>query len=232
MKKNFLLVLALLGLSIQLSHAQSDSYGTWTSIGIEKKIHKWNFGAETELRTINYLGRINRGSISLSADYSILKHLKIGIGYQLMNNWDEKYWNYQIRNRFNVSGTGKLKWDKFSFSLREKLQVTFKDESNRIKSNGTIDTYKINPEWVWRNRMQISYNIPHCRLTPAFSVESFYQLNNPDGNAFDNLRYILSLDYKINKRNSVSIYGLINSRLNSDNISGKYILGTSYVFSF
>lgn len=232
MKKNFLVFLSILGLSVQLLRAQSDSYGTWTSIGIEKKMHKWHFGVETELRTINYMNRISRGSISLSSDYSILKQLRVGIGYQLMNNWDEKYWNYQIRNRFNVSSTGKLKWNNFSFALREKLQVTLKDESNRIKSNGNIDTYKINPEWIWRNRMQIAYNIPHCRITPAFSVESFYQLNNPDGNKFDNMRYTLSFDYKINKKNSVNIYGLINNKLNSDETTGKHILGLGYVFSF
>jgi hypothetical protein len=232
MKKNFLVFLSILGLSVQLLRAQSDSYGTWTSIGIEKKMHKWNFGVETELRTINYMNRISRGSITLSSDYSILKQLKVGIGYQLMNNWDEKYLNYQIRNRFNVSSTGKLKWNNFSFALREKLQVTFKDESKRIKSNGYIDTYKINPEWIWRNRIQIAYNIPHCRITPAFSVESFYQLNNPEGNRFDNMRYTLLFDYKINKKNSVNIYGLINNKLNSDETTGKHILGVGYVFSF
>jgi hypothetical protein len=125
-----------------------------------------------------------------------------------------------------------LKWNNFSFSLREKLQVTFKDESDRIKSNGTIDTYKMDPEWTWRNRMLMSYNISHCALTPSFSVETFYELNNPDGNTFDNVRYTLSLDYKINKRNSINIYGLINSKLNSDDVNGKYILGVGYTHSF
>lgn len=231
MKNRFLLAFIILWFSIQLQ-AQSNRYGTWTSIAVEKKSHKWNFGAETELRTINYLNRIDRWSLGISADYSILKQLKIGVGYQLMNSWDEKYIDYQIRSRFNVSTTGKLKWNNFSFSLREKLQVTLKDESDRIKSNGTIDTYKMNPEWTWRNRMLMSYNISHCALTPSFSVETFYELNNPDGNTFDNVRYTLSLDYKINKRNSINVYGLINSKLNSDDANGKYILGVGYTHSF
>jgi hypothetical protein len=231
MKNRFLLAFIILWFSIQLQ-AQSDRYGTWTSIAVEKKLHKWNLGAETELRTINYLNRIDRWSLGISADYSILKQLKIGAGYQIMNSWDEKYIDYQIRSRFNVSTTGKLKWNNLSFSLREKLQVTFKDESDRIRSNGTIDTYKMNPEWTWRNRMLMSYNISHCALTPSFSVETFYQLNNPDGNTFDNVRYTLSLDYKINKQNSITVYGLINSKLNSDDASGKYILGVGYTHSF
>lgn len=231
MKNRFLLAFIILWFSIQLQ-AQSDRYGMWTSIAVEKKLHKWNFGAETELRTINYLNRIDRWSLGISADYSILKQLKIGAGYQIMNSWDEKYIDYQIRSRFNVSTTGKLRWNNLSFSLREKLQVTFKDESDRIRSNGTIDTYKMDPEWTWRNRMLMSYNISHCALTPSFSVETFYQLNNPDGNTFDNVRYTLSLDYKINKQNSISVYGLINSKLNSDDASGKYILGVGYTHSF
>ena len=212
--------------------AQNERYGTWTSIGIEKKLNKWNFGAETELRTVCYLRLINRWSLGLSADYDLLKQLKVGAGYQLMNTLDTKYLNYQIRNRFNASATGKLNLSHFTFKLRERIQVTKKDDSKRIKDDDSIDTYKIDPEWSWRSRLQISYRIPHCKVTPAFSAESFYQLNNPDGNAFDNMRYTLSFDYKINKRKNIEIYGLINSKLESEDAYGKYILGVGYTYSF
>jgi len=232
MKKKFILILILVFSFGQLVLAQSESYGTWTSIGVEKKLHKWNLSAETELRTIYYLQLIDRWSVGLSADYNALKYVKVGVGYLFMNSLDKKYDNYQFRNRFYVSTTGKVKFSDFSFSLREKIQVTFKNDSKRIQDDGTIDTYKINPEWTWRNRMQMSYNIPHCRVTPSLSVESFYQLNNPDGNTFDNMRYTLSFDYKINKKNTVQVYGLINSKLNSDDTSGKYILGVSFTHSF
>ena len=212
--------------------AQKENYGTWTSIGLQKKMDKWNFEAETELRTICYVELINRWSLGLNADYDLLKNLKIGAGYQFLNVLDKKYSNYQFRNRFNMSATGKIKLNDFTFSLRQRVQVTQKDESNRIDDDGNIDYYKVNPEWSWRNRLETKYNIPHCKVTPGVSVESFYQLNNPDGNSFENLRYILSFDYKINKKNNIAFYSLVNSALESEDAYGKYILGAKYSYDF
>lgn len=213
--------------------AQNLNYGTWTSVEVEKKLDKLDLSAETELRTIAYLRLIDRWSIGLGADYDLAKYLKIGVGYQFMNalDYDQDYIkSYFIRNRFNASATGKLKYNNFSFSLRERLQVTFKED--RVQTDGTIDDYKMNPAWAWRNRFQIEYNIPNCKITPALSAETFFDLNNPDGNNFENIRYILNFDYKLNKRNHIDVYGVINSNLYSDDSTGKYILGLSYKHSF
>lgn len=223
----FIFLMSFLAWSPMLM-SQNESYGTWTSMGVEKEYKKWDFGAETELRTIYYTRLIERWSLGVNADYSLFKQLKVGVGYQFMNKLDQKYLNYSIRNRFNLGATGKLKLADFSFTLRERIQMTQKDDSKRIQDDGTIDTYSVNPEWSWRNRLAMAYNIPHFKVTPSFSVESFYQLNNPDGNTFDNMRYVLSFDYKINKHNNIEIYGVINSNLESDDATGKYILGVSY----
>lgn len=212
--------------------AQSGSYGTWTALSVDKKLNKWDVSAETELRTVYLTRLVERISLGVGADYGIMKGLKIGAGYQLMSKLDTKYLNYQLRNRFNVSTTGKLKLNDLTLSLRERVQITTKDESKRIRENGSIDDYKVNPEWSWRNRLQMSYNIPNFKITPTLSVETFYQLNNPDGNEFDNIRYTLAFDYKIKKKHIVEIYGLINSALDSDDAYGKYILGAAYKYSF
>jgi len=214
------------------ANAQREKWGTWTSFGVEKKLDKWNFGAETELRTIYAVRLIDRWSISLDADYALIKPLKVGVGYQLMNTLDTKYLNYQLRNRFSGWVTGKQKWGKWSVSLRERLQVTVKDDSKRIDDNGGIDTYKINPAWVWRNKLNLSYNIRKNPITPGFSVETFYELNNPDGNQFNNFRYTLYADYKLNKHNVLEVYGLINQKTDEDEDYGKYIIGLSFTHSF
>ena len=218
-------------------NAQNESYGSWTSIGVEKEYKKWYFGAETELRTIYYTRLIERWSLGVNADYNIFKQLKVGVGYQLINSLvydetkpDRYVKNYFFRNRFNVSATGKIKINDFTVNLRERVQLTKKGE--RLQTDGSIDDYKINPELTWRNRLQIAYNIPNFKITPSFSVESFYTLNNPEGNNFDNLRYLLAFDYKLNKRNTVELYGVINSSLTSEDATGKYILGVSYTHKF
>lgn len=227
-KKNFLIFGLLIAMSGVLN--AQNQYGTWTSAGLEKKAGNWNFGAETELRTIHYVRLINRWSLSMNAEYKIAKPLKVGIGYEFMNVLDEKYLNYQFRNRFNADISGKQKLGNFAFSLRERIQLTKKNDSKRIDEDGYNDTYKIDPAWVWRNKLNANYNIPKCRFTPGISVETYYSLNDPDGNKLDKLRYILYTDYKINKYNKIKIFGVLNSEKGTDeaDYSGKYNLGLSF----
>jgi len=235
-KRIFVILISFLIITPVLT-AQNESYGTWTSIGVEKEYKKWDLGAETELRTIYYARLIERWSLGVNADYSLLKQLKVGVGYQLMNclvydeNEPNRYVkNYFFRNRFNLSATGKLKFNDFTISLRERVQLTKKGD--RLQTDGQIDDYKVNPELVWRNRLQLTYNIPNFKLTPSVSVETFYELNNPEGNNLDNIRYLLGLNYKFNKRNSMELFGVVNSSLVSEDATGKYILGVNYTYSF
>lgn len=232
MKKITVLVLFFFAF-IGKTTAQSE-YGTYTSIGIDKKFGKWKFGAETELRTIDYLNLIKRWSVELDASYKIAKPFSVNFGYQLMNVLDQKYLNYQWRNRFKLEAEGKKKWGDFSFSLSEGLQLTTKDDNKRIKDDGSIDTYAINPAWIWKNSFEIEYDIPKSKFSPGYEFQTYYELNNPDGNDFDKIRNTLFLKYKINKNNSFKIYGLINSELGTDEAeySGKYILGLKYNYHF
>ena len=242
MKKKFIILL-LATLPSAVLWAQGH-YGSWTTISLEKELSKkWELGAEAEVRTIYYARLIERASLGLSADYTILKGWKVGAGYQIMNKLDTKYTNYQLRNRFNVSTSGRLKFNDLTISLRERIQFTTKDESKRIRDDQTIDTYKINPEWKWRNRLQLSYNIPNCKITPTVSVESNFQLNNPDGNHFDKMRYVLSLGYKIKKVHLIEVFGVLDDEFETgeageiisssdDDVYGKYNLGIGYKYSF
>ena len=240
--KRKLIILLFAILPVTFIWAQGE-YGSWTTISLEKELSKkWELGAEAELRTIYYARLMERMSLGLSADYTILKGWKVGAGYQIMNKLDTKYLNYQVRNRFNLSTSGRLKFNDLTISLRERIQLTTKDDSKRIRDDQTIDRYKINPEWKWRNRVQISYNIPNFKITPTFSVESNFQLNNPDGNHFDKMRYILSLGYKIKKVHQIEVFGVLNDEFesddagviisSSDDVYGKYNLGVGYKYSF
>jgi len=226
--------LILLFLTYLLSmHAQStQDFGVWTNLGVEKKFGRWELSSEAELRTMNNTSEINRISWSLGGQYSLLKRIKVGAGYEFIYFNDTKYSDYQPRNRFILFTQGAQKWGNFTFSLRERFQVTTKDESDRIKSSGNIVTYKINPEWTWRNRLKVDYNIPHSHITPAVSVESFYQLNNPDGNQFDNLRYTFSLDYKLTKKHTFELYWLVNDEINVSSPERQFVLGAGYTYSF
>lgn len=232
MKRRVGLSLFLLAILFSSIKSQNDDYGLWTTLGATKEIGKWDLSAEAELRTQNYLKELDKWSLQAEADYSVLKQLKIGASYQFICFNDIKYNDLQPRNRFILFIQGKQKFGDFTFTLRERLQITSKDESDRIKKSGKINYYAVNPEWTWRNRLKILYNFPYFPINPSLSFESFYQLNNPVGNTFDNLRYTLSLNYNPTKHHGIELYGLINKEINTIDPVTKYVFGIGYIFSF
>lgn len=232
MKNKINLLMMLVFIVPASLRSQSEDFGIWSSVGIEKKLSKWTVGTEGELRTNDNSEQINRWSLKLETSYNIFKPLKIGLSYQFINFYDAKYSDFQRRNRLNLFLQGKQKLGNFSFSLREQAQLTTKDESDRVKKSGKIDTYAINPEWTWRNRVKVAYNIPKIPVTPALSLETFYQLNNPEGNLFNKLRYTLSFSYNLSKHHQFEVYGLLDKEINVTSPVKTYIAGIGYLFSF
>jgi hypothetical protein len=231
MKTTIYILLLFLGMSTALL-AQTEDFGLWTSIEASKKLGKWNFSTEGELRTKSNSGQVDRWSLQLEAAYSIFKPLKVGVSYQFIYFHDTEYWDFQPRSRFNFFLSGKHKLGNFTFSLRERAQLTVKDASDRVKKNGSVNTYKINPAWIWRNRLNVAYHIPGFPVTPSFSFESFYQLNNPDGNAFDKLRYTLSFHYNLSKHHGLEVYGLVDKDINVNSPVQMDVIGIGYEYSF
>lgn len=212
--------------------AQAENYGTRLSAGVEKKLDHLTLSAEGELRTMYYVRLISRGSLQLTADYQVAKPLSFGAGYEFMNFLDTKYKDYQLRHRLFFYAGGKCKWNRFTISLREKIQFTTKDESDRIKPNGKTDTYAINPEWLSRTRLKISYDINNSPLTPFLAFEAGYQLNNPEGNKVENIKVMLGTNFKLNKKHSFEFYVLGNKdvNVNADEEQSRFAFGVAYTF--
>lgn len=232
MKLNLGLVLMAFSLMATTAPAQTDNFGVWTSVEANKKLKKFEFNGELELRMRDNLQNVGRISAKTGIEYAIFKPIKIGVAYRYMYFYDAKYSDLQPRNQIITYLQGKQKVGRFSFTLRERFQYTTKDESDRIKKSGKIDTYRINPEWIWRNRLKINYNIPKSKFSPEFSIESFYQLNNPDGNVFEELRYILGCEYEINKKQSIELFGVYDKEINVTDPEEKFAVGIGYVYAF
>jgi hypothetical protein len=211
--------------------AQTADFGVWSTVGIEKTMGKWDLNAEYELRTKDNSTQINRWSIKIEPSYHLFKLLQVGAAYEFIYFHDTRYLDYQPRHRGYAFAQGKYKIGRFSFSLRERLQVTKKDDSDRIKASGTLNTYRINPEWTWRNRIKIAYDVPKIPVKPSISLESFYPLNNSGGNTFDKLRYTLSFSYNLTKHHRFEVYGLLDKDINVSDPVHTYIFGIGYGFS-
>lgn len=141
-------------------------------------------------------------------------------------NIDEAYW--AARNRVYLTLTGEYKVGRFEISLRERLQYTHtgsatttetkyrKEEIIDIKGNHKgWNEYIKGPEAEFkeaknnlslRSRLSVKYDIPNCKINPFASAELYTRLDK--WQAFDKARYRAGATYKINKKNSISLYYL------------------------
>ncbi len=231
MKKTGYLLLMILFTSLGTATAQQTDFSSWNTFKFETKVNKWHFSAEPELRYSFSSGNITRLAVELNTSYPVFKKVRLGISYSAIDHYDQKYADYQFRNRFSGYVSVRKKLDNLQFTLNEKIQCTVKDEADRIKTSGESDSYAINPEWTWRNKLKAEYNIPDCRITPAFSAESFFVLNDPDGNKFEALRYNLGIGYKLNRQHRLELNGILDQEMNSGNDKQTFVIGIGYTFT-
>lgn len=215
-----LLVLIVAALYSPKTSAQDSDFGARLGFELQKELKDWTFSVSQEIRTMDNSSAFYGSYTAFGIDYSPWKRLKFGTSYEFVLFNDTDYDDIQPRHRLNWFTTGNIKLGDFKLSLRERLQMTFKDESER--------DYKMNPKTRWRNKFDVEYNIPNSKLTPFASVESFYQLNNPDGNRFDQIRYKLGTSIKLNKHNKLDIYGQYDHEMNVNNPVNRTMLGFAY----
>ena len=159
-------------------------------------------------------------------------------------NIDHDYW--VIRNRFYATISGEYKVGRFEFGLRERLQYT---RTSSATVNETKYRYDLgmdpilsteDNEWIvttepefkdakhnlsLRSRLSVKYDIPNCKINPFASVELYTRLDEWKG--YDKLRYRIGGSYKINKKNSISLYYLYQDVNDIDEADG-HAIGLEY----
>lgn len=227
------------------ARAQSDDFSIWTSAEVKKKLFPgFDASLEGEFRTRDGLQTIERWSGSAGVSYKVFRWLKASAGYTFINyyhpmettkkgNYIPEYW--QAKHRINLSLTGKVDWQRFTFSLRERWQYTYRPSQSVAKLDGDDGSAK-NDEYisgkgknVLRSRIQIEYNIRKCAFTPYTSCELSHSLN--DNAAFEKLRWTLGTEWKLSKKHSLEFYYLYQNKADDDEANG-HVVGAGYSFKF
>lgn len=172
--------------------------------------------AGVESRFKDNIGSIDRIHTFVGASYDINKYLTVGGEYILINMYDSavKGWESN-RHRTNLSIEGDVKVGDFEFSLRERLQATFRTDEVKLYE-------KANPEAILRSRFMTSYKIPNSRWSPYLLFELHNTLNTPkpmanykefDGETFcyiTRYRGGVGAKYRINRNNRLDFYYYID----------------------
>lgn len=136
-------------------------------------------------------------------------------GYNIINSF------WRVKNRFRIDAKTGIDLGRFSISLRERYQNTQNDSATTTKdkyrfnqlydADGNVsyvekaDSPEREPhvkqrktkEYL-RSRLEVSYNIRHCPLTPSVSMELKHNLR--ESFHLDGIRYTAEMDWKFSKQ--------------------------------
>ena len=224
MKKFSICLVFFFLLTASKSFSQEEDAGLWTSIDISKKLSNgYTVSISEELRFNENVTELGTAFIEIGISHKIFKHLTGSIAYRFIQakRMDD---SYSIRHRLFIDLAYRIKYKKVIFTLRERLQSQVKD----VQSSDA----GFSPQYTsLRSKLTVKYDTDK-KYTPWLACEMFYQLSNPEGNEIDNMRYSLGVDYKFNKKNSMSLFYLINEEVNLNNPLTSYIIGVNYSYSF
>ena len=153
-----------------------------------------NFGLsmEEELRFKNCCTQFDRWLNSVGVDYSCLRNrLNLGLAADYIRRYNDKGY-YENRARLGLQATYTEEYRQFKFQVRTKLIGTFLDPAT--------GEHRTNPKLYCRNRLKVTWQPINSRFKYALSTELFWLTNDPKGSYVDNLRTVLSVDYRLARR--------------------------------
>lgn len=166
-----------------------------------------NFGlsAEEELRFNNDFSQFDRWLNSVGVDYTCWHNrMNIGLTADYIRRHNDKGY-FENRGRLGIQVTYSEEYRRFKFTVRSKVLGTFFDERT--------GEHRVNPRIYWRNRLKVTYQPMNSRWKYALSTELFWLTNDPKKGGVDNLRTVLSVDYRLSRRHYISAFARVDNEL-------------------
>ncbi|MBQ4519199.1 MAG: DUF2490 domain-containing protein [Bacteroidaceae bacterium] len=242
------LVMSVALLFVGIGHCKAQSL--WTSADIKAKVTTGvKAFAEAEYRTHNEFSSTERWSGSVGLEYEPWKFLELTLGYSYIHQQNEdrltkggnielSHWQPKHRGFFAV--TGKAEWKRFSFSLRERYQYTYRtskvvEKYDMYDGDGVLRPVpKLEEEWnagegkqVLRSRLEVEYDIKKSPFSPYVSCEMYNLIEENFG--IEKTRWTVGTSYKINKKHSVDLYYRYIDQSDDDE-EGGHVIGVGYSF--
>ena len=198
MKRLLLIVLLIMSVSVFAQSERTTDFGGIVSAEAEASLGgPWGLSAEEELRFDHNFSQFDRWLNSMGVDYSCL-HNRMNIGLTA---------DYVRRQEYR----------RFKFQVRSKAMGTFFDERT--------GEHRVNPRLYWRNRLKVTYQPMNSRWKYALSTELFWLTNDPKKGGLDNLRTVLSVDYRLARRYTLSAFARMDNDLWVNNPVDRFYFG-------
>lgn len=180
----------------------------------------FGLSVEEELRFDHNFRQFDRWLNSVGVDYSCL-HNRMNIGLtadyiRRHNDWGY----YENRGRLGLQVTYTEEVRRFKFQVRSKALATFFDERT--------GEHRVNPRLYWRNRLKVTYQPMNSRFKYALSTELFWLTNDPKKGGLDNLRTVLSVDYRLARQYTLSVFARMDNDLWVKEPVDRFYLGLTF----
>jgi len=210
--------------ALGISKAQlNNDAGMWNTFSISHELKKnVNLNIDQEFRLRENYSRVNLFYTNIGISIK-KKNWKIEPSYRHIDkvNLDA---SVSFRHRFMLDINFKKKFGDFSISERARYQIEVKNVFSSKRA--------FLPEQYLRMRTMIDYNI-NDYFTTYLSCELRYQIDVPNSDIVFNgfwhrIRNVLGVDYKINRKNTVGVYYLVQNEFNISPPENIYITGLQY----
>ena len=225
-KKAILLFLLAISFSCTVFSQPVNDAGLWLTFNLEKKLNKrLELFATQEYRRNENFSKTNLFYTDLGMSVKPFGFLKVSASYRFIQKRLEDD-SYSYRHRLMLDILFKKKLGKITGSFRERIQAEVRDVYCSEKGKS--------PEWYSRNKIELKYDLDKP-FSPYAFVEFRYQLSNPrdveSDQTWHRVRYALGIDYKINEKNALAVYYLIQRGFNVSAPQNLYIVGLAYTWS-
>lgn len=221
MKKLLLIVLVLASVGAFAQSERLTDFGgivsAEASVGLGGP---WGMSVEEELRFDHNCIQFDRWLNSVGVDYTCLHNrMNIGVMADYIRRHNDKGY-YENRGRLGLQVTYTEDYHRFKFQVRSKVLGTFFDERT--------GEHRVNPKVYWRNRVKVTYQPMNSRFKYALSAELFWLTNDPKGSYVDNLRTVLSVDYRLSRQYYLSAFARMDNDLWVREPVDRFYLGLTF----
>lgn len=159
----------------------------------------WHATAEGELRFDQNFTHYDRVKLEVGTSYLFWqKRIKIGVAYDFLNYYHREDRFFENRHRVKGYLTISPKFGAWKLAYRAQVQTTFRDERR--------GSYKFNPKTYMRNRLAVTWSVPHQPVKLYVSEEFWWRLYKPGNNIIDRLRSTAGIVYDINKHHALNFF--------------------------
>lgn len=197
----YLIVFFVTGLlGVTTLQAQKDTdYGAVLTFEVDRELSRFfrlSFDEEIRLVNNNNYG-FERSATTLGLDYELFYGKgRIGAYYSFLYLYNSDY-IHEARHRYFLNASYKEDVGSFTLSWRGRFQSTIRNEN--------LGSYKVNPKYVLRNRLQAEYNFFMSRWTPVFSCDLTTALNDPRYD-LSRIRFQGGADYRLYRNTYLSAF--------------------------